>query len=78
MSLAPVSLVQIVVLLVTLERLAELVHGQRNARRLLAAGGTETGAGHYPLFVVLHGAWLATSKRDGGLTPGPVASRHPR
>ncbi len=52
------SLPQIVVLLVTLERLAELVHGQRNARRLLAAGGTETGAGHYPLFVVLHGGWL--------------------
>ena len=28
-------------------------------RRLLAAGGVEHGAGHYPLFVVLHGAWLA-------------------
>ena len=50
---------QIVILLVVLQRLAELGYARRNARRLLAAGGVEHGAGHYPLFVALHGAWLA-------------------
>ncbi len=53
------GLAQIVTLLVALQRLAELVYARRNARRLLAAGGVEHGAGHYPLFVALHGAWLA-------------------
>jgi methyltransferase len=52
------SLVQVVVLVVALQRLAELVYARRNTRRLLAAGGREAGAGHYPLLVLLHGAWL--------------------
>lgn len=50
---------QIVTLLVALQRLAELVLARRNAKQLLAAGGIEAGAGHYPLFVALHGGWLA-------------------
>lgn len=44
---------------VTLQRLAELVIARRNTRRLLAEGALEIGAGHYPLLVLLHGAWLA-------------------
>jgi len=40
--------------LVALERLAELVVAQRNARWAFARGGRETGAGHYPVMVVLH------------------------
>jgi methyltransferase len=44
---------------VVAQRLAELVLARRNTRRLLAADGREIGAGHYPLFIVLHGAWLA-------------------
>ena len=44
------SLHQIVVLLVALQRLSEVVYGQENARKLLAAGGVEYGARHYPLF----------------------------
>lgn len=47
-----------IVLLVVVQRLAELVWAQRNTARLKADGGVETGAGHYPLFVVLHAAWL--------------------
>ena len=46
------------VLLVALQRIAELVYARRNTRRLLASGGIEHGAGHYPLFVALHGSWL--------------------
>lgn len=44
---------------VTLQRLGELVLARRNTARLLARGGQEAGAGHYPLIVLLHAAWLA-------------------
>ncbi len=50
---------QIVVLLVALQRLLEMVYARHNAKRLLAAGGIEHGAGHYPLMILLHAAWLA-------------------
>ncbi len=52
------SLPQIVVLLVAVQRLAELIVARRNTARLLAAGGYEVGAAHYPFFVLLHGTWL--------------------
>ncbi len=45
--------------LVTLQRLGELALARRNTRRLLARGAHEVGAGHYPLIVFLHVAWLA-------------------
>ena len=44
--------------LVTLQRLAELIHASRNTRRLLAEGAVEIGAEHYPLLVMLHASWL--------------------
>jgi len=44
---------------VTAQRLGELVVANRNTRRLLAQGGVERGAEHYPLIVGLHAAWLA-------------------
>lgn len=43
---------------VVLQRLGELAYARRNTARLLARGGVETGAGHYPLIVLLHGGWL--------------------
>jgi methyltransferase len=43
---------------VTLQRLAELVHAKRNTKALLAKGGREIGAGHYPIMVAMHSAWL--------------------
>jgi len=45
--------------LVATQRLWELWLANRNTKRLLAEGGVEVGAGHYPLFVVLHASWLA-------------------
>jgi methyltransferase len=45
--------------LVTAQRLGELAIARRNTKRLLAAGGVERGAEHYPLMVGLHAAWLA-------------------
>jgi methyltransferase len=44
--------------LVTAQRMGELVVARRNTRRLLAEGGVERGAEHYPLMVGLHAAWL--------------------
>jgi methyltransferase len=53
-------IVSVVILaLVTAQRLGELVVARRNTARLLAAGGVERGAEHYPLMVALHAAWLA-------------------
>ena len=41
-----------------LQRGTELVIARRNTRRLLARGAVEHGAGHYPLIVAMHAAWL--------------------
>lgn len=49
----------IIVGLVAIQRLAELVVARRNTERLLAIGAHEVGAGHYPLFIILHASWLA-------------------
>jgi methyltransferase len=43
---------------VTAQRLCELVLARRNTAVLLKRGGVEFGAGHYPLMVALHAAWL--------------------
>ena len=44
---------------VTLQRLTEMPIAAANTKRLLAAGGYEVGASHYPLIVAVHAAWLA-------------------
>jgi methyltransferase len=49
----------VVLALVTAQRLGELVLARRNTARLLAQGGVEHGAVHYPAIVALHAAWLA-------------------
>ncbi len=43
---------------VTLQRLVELPIANANTKRLLAAGGHEAAASHYPLIVALHASWL--------------------
>ncbi len=48
----------IVIGLVVLQRLAELVHAERNTAALKARGAVEIGRAHYPLLVLLHAAWL--------------------
>lgn len=53
------GLPQLIVLLVAAQRLGELVLARRNTARLLAHGGRELGRRHYPLFILLHGGWLA-------------------
>ena len=53
------TLAEIILGLVTLQRLGELILAKRNTDRLRAQGAYEVAAGHYPLIVALHGAWLA-------------------
>ena len=52
------SFASTILLLVTLQRLGELVLSRRNTRRLLARGAIEVGANHHPLIVSVHAAWL--------------------
>ena len=54
------SFLYLVLGLVALQRLAELALAARNTRALRAAGAIELDASAYPLFVLLHGAWLAS------------------
>lgn len=54
------SLASIILALVTLQRLGELVLARHNTKALMARGGIEVGARHYPLIVALHAAWLTT------------------
>jgi methyltransferase len=44
---------------IAVERVAELVVSQRHATASLRQGGVESGAGHFPVMVVLHVALLA-------------------
>jgi len=68
---------QWIILIVAALRLAELIYAAHNHQRLLAAGGREVGAGHYPLFVLLHGAWLVALfflvPADAPIYPVPLA-----
>jgi methyltransferase len=49
----------VLVLLVGLERVAELVVSLRNAKWSFERGGVESGKGHYPFMVLLHTGFLA-------------------
>jgi len=49
----------LLLMLVTLQRLAEVVIARSNTQRLLGQGAIEVAPDHYPALVVLHVAWLA-------------------
>lgn len=49
---------QLILLLVALQRGAELIYAARNTARLKRRGGVEAGRGHYPYIVLLHVSWL--------------------
>ena len=58
----------LLVLLVGVERLAELVVSRRNLAWSRARGGVELGARHYPSMVVLHVGLLVGCLVEAGLT----------
>jgi methyltransferase len=49
---------EIILALVTLQRVGELVVARRNTQYLMARGAVEISAGHYPLVVAVHAGWL--------------------
>lgn len=67
----------LVVVLVGLERVAELVVSNRNADWSLDNGGTETGQKHYPVMVALHSIFLVAMLVEAWVrrpdVPAPLA-----
>ncbi|MFJ9519930.1 isoprenylcysteine carboxyl methyltransferase family protein [Kitasatospora sp. NPDC101801] len=61
----------LLILLVAVERLAELVVARRNAAWSLAIGGTEYGRGHYPPMVLLHTGLLVGCLLEPALADRP-------
>ncbi|BFV56436.1 isoprenylcysteine carboxylmethyltransferase family protein [Kitasatospora sp. CMC57] len=61
----------VLVLLVAVERLAELVVARRNSRWSRDRGAVEYGSGHYPVMVLLHTALLAGCLAETWLTDRP-------
>jgi methyltransferase len=53
-----VNLASIILAFITVQRLGELALSRYNTSKLLARGAIEVGAGHYPLIVLVHAAWL--------------------
>jgi methyltransferase len=48
----------LLMILLGIERLAELIPAKRNFRRLISIGGREFGAPHYPVIVAMHVAFF--------------------
>jgi methyltransferase len=53
-----VTFAELILGLVTLQRVGELVISSHNTRKLLADGAIEVAPRHYPLIVAVHTAWL--------------------
>jgi methyltransferase len=53
-----VTSAELILGVVTLQRVAELVISNDNTRKLMARGAIEVAARHYPLIVAVHSAWL--------------------
>jgi methyltransferase len=59
LNLPPLNMGAVVVLVaVTLQRLAELLYSRRNEAWLRGQGAVEHAPRHYPAIVLLHAAWL--------------------
>ncbi|CQR74858.1 Isoprenylcysteine carboxyl methyltransferase (ICMT) family protein [Sporomusa ovata DSM 2662] len=54
--------------IIVIQRLTELLLANRNQIWILKKGGIEYGAGHYPLFFLLHTAWLVCWVTEGYFT----------
>lgn len=51
---APLGALALFLVVLAIQRTAELLHSARNTRRLLARGAREYGAAHFPLIVAVH------------------------
>ena len=71
------SVATVILALVTLQRLGELILARANTNKLMARGATEVAAGHYPMLVTMHAAWLISLwvwGRDQSIDPFALAS----
>ncbi|MET0675685.1 MAG: isoprenylcysteine carboxylmethyltransferase family protein [Bradyrhizobium sp.] len=71
------TIASFILALVTMQRLGELVLARHNTKRLMARGAVEVGAGHYPLLVAMHTAWLIALwvyGHDQPVDPIPLAA----
>lgn len=66
------TLFTVLIVLVALERVAELVVSQRNLRWSWERGGQEFGQGHYPVMVVLHLGLLVGALAEVHLAGRPI------
>jgi methyltransferase len=69
--MTPAALLHGYLVLLVAERLVELRVSSRNAARQLAAGGVESGRGHYPAMVLFHALFLAACAAEPLLAPRP-------
>ncbi|AFZ67293.1 isoprenylcysteine carboxyl methyltransferase family protein [Deinococcus peraridilitoris] len=67
------SLSRWLVLTIMLQRLLELRRARAGERWARAQGAREYGRAHYPLFFLLHGAWLGSLLLEGRHSRGRVA-----
>jgi methyltransferase len=65
------TVVVTVVILVSMQRLAELWISKRNIQRQLERGAAEYGANHYWMLLFLHSTWLFGILLEGLLRPAP-------
>ncbi|WP_456620447.1 isoprenylcysteine carboxyl methyltransferase family protein [Bradyrhizobium sp. P5_C12] len=52
------TLAELILGAITLQRVGELVISRANTRKLLARGAVEVAPRHYPLIITVHAAWL--------------------
>jgi methyltransferase len=61
----------VLIALVALARLIEVAYARQKTAALMARGGVESGQSHYPLFALLHAAWLVAMAVFTALNPTP-------
>ena len=71
------ALLLAVFLILVIQRLLELRLARRNRTWAVDHGAVEHGAGHYPLFFLLHSAWFAGWLLEGWLRGGQAAPGWP-
>jgi methyltransferase len=65
------SVLAIVLVIVALQRIAELIYAERNTRALRARGAVEIAAYQYPFIVAFHAAWFIALSFQMQKPPAP-------
>jgi methyltransferase len=68
-----VTALQIMVIVIVVQRISELIISRRNYRWAMERGGVESGQGHYWMFFVLHIGWLVGVIVEAGQNDGNLS-----